>query len=439
MSYYTPTQYPTPSAWYSTRYPTPSAWGSWPTRSPVSGSSLSSDNIIKSTAITTGAASGVVIGLFIFLAIVLSLIANNSKRVLARSSFRWSEVNCCGGANDDAAPEEIDPQNIYLRHILRPAGLLMLLLGICEFGIGLSVYTFWKTFPKVGAFWAAVLAVPTGASAMWAKSRSSIIAVCVLASFSIVVGVAAAATDGIASAIWTSPAICGQVTKDPPGAFLYGDTDNKDLIKALSSWMFIYLLGSPLSLSDPTFCYCIAGKSSIGSAYNLASAKNTCADVRNSWMNNLSASAAMCSLICILSFILAVVSCVDLCRKPKEIVVFQTGLQTGNPAMQMAPAKRLSHSSPQMQYPQQYPQAQLQYPQMQQQQYPQQMQQQYPQQMQQQMQYPQQQFNVPAYDQTYAGGQDQVIGRGSDVELAAFRSSGGGGARPVSAGRSSGY
>ena len=408
--------------------------------SPVSRSSLSSDNFIKSTAITTGAASGVVIGLFIFLAIVLSLIANNSKRVLARSSFRWSEVNCCGGSPDDAAPEEIDPQNIYLRHILRPAGLLMLLLGICEFGIGLSVYTFWKTFPKVGAFWAAVLAVPTGASAMWAKSRSSIIAVCVLASFSIVVGVAAAATDGIASAIWTSPAVCFQHTFDPPASSFYGDTDNTDLVLSLFLWMAVYVkTASPLSFLDPSFCYCLSGKSSIGSAYNLASAKNTCADVRNSWMNNLSASAAMCSLICILSFIMAVVACVDLCRKPKEIVVFQTGLQTGNPAMQMAPAKRLSHSSPQMQYPQQYPQAQLQYPQMQQQQYPQQMQQQYPQQMQQQMQYPQQQFNVPAYDQTYGGGQDQVIGRGSDVELAAFRSSGGGGARPVSAGRSSGY
>jgi len=290
----------------------------------------------------------------------------------------------------------------------------MFILGMCEFGIGLSVYTFWFLFPKVGAFWCAPLALLAGGSGMWATTRSWVIAACVLASFSVVCGLAGAITDGIASAIWVSPAICAQYSNPTTNGgsasyTFYGDTTDDSLMFELGLWMAFNLF------PDPALCYCIT-KSAAAQSYAMASSQtNTCADVRNKWMLNLSASCVLCSLICIGSFVLAVISCVDLCRKSEGVQGVQVIQTVGQPIAKVEMMQQYAqHPYPQQPYPQQQYAQQQQYPP--QQPYPQQ-------QYAQQQQYPPQQQH-PSLDQTYAHNHDQHVGRGSEHTMTALRNSG---------------
>ena len=376
-------------------------------------------NDVKTSALSTDATKGIVAAVFIVLAVVVAFIANNNKKVLSKKSFAWSEIRLFDVAPPPpgSSPEEgdtapiIDETEGMKIHVYRPAGAIMFILGMCELGIGLVVYSFWDKFPKVGAFWAAALALPAAGSAMYAKTRGSIISVCVLSSISIVVAAAAAATDGIAGAFWTSPAICGQSGGTGSGKYtIYGDTGDTELTNIMATYLLLGL--GFLYPPDVCLCFVSGGGLKTASVYNLASPnQNTCADVRNSWMPNLAASCILCALICVLSFIMAIYSCIDLCRKPKpQIAVIQTA---GYPQPQY-PQQQLQYPSgaapPQQYPPQQYP------PQQQPQYQPQFPPQQYP---------PKLQHNVPPYEHTYAGGHDSEVGRGSEVQLAAFRNSGG--------------
>jgi len=344
--------------------------------------------IVESKAISQTAISGIVAGVFILTAAVVAWISKKNKVLLSKPEFHFTEINVCGRSVQSSSDADnvvvADPENIHLRHIFRPAGFIMLVLSIIELCIGLAVYSFWEFFPKVGAFWAASLAIPAGYCAYRAKSRSYITAACVLASLSIVVAGAGAATDCIATAIWTDPVVCGQAGGSSKYT-VYGDTNDVTIMFVMA---FIYGFGA--APTNPNVCFCIIKKSG-GTAYTLANpGSTTCENVRNSWMPSLAASSAMCILICVLSFILAVAACVDLCRKPanNEITVIQT---VGYPTS-----------------PGYYPQQQPPYPQHQHQQYHQQ---QYAQNF------------APAYDQTYSGGRDKEIGQGSEIQLTAFRNS----------------
>ena len=289
--------------------------------------------VIAPTGTTTQGSSAAVLVVLILLAIAVSVWANAYKAALCKPEFTWGEV-CPGGGSAPAAGatsssdvevatsaavaaaaasggsatvtvtktgESPSGDAIHLRHVLRPIGILMVLIGIVELGVGFSCYEFWQTFPKVGGWWVSVLALPAAGSALWAKNRSAVIAACVLGSFNIVVSMAAAITDGIASAVWNTNnnVVCGQAQQD--GSYIiYGSTSAAGtalITESLASWGYAVD-------SDTSDCECIIANGNIPIIYTLNSpSSTTCADVQNTWMPNLSASAALCSLCCILSFI----------------------------------------------------------------------------------------------------------------------------------------
>lgn len=158
---------------------------------------------------------------------------------------------------------------------------------------------------KVGGWWGGLLPFIGAILALIGANRGYIVGACVLASLGIVMAIAAAITDSIASGIVNSLDTCALSNNGVPTKF-YG---SKSGDAAINAYYCAYGESSGK-------CYCNNGDSTCY-IYELADDSNDCDYVLTTYGSNLSASAAFCWLVFISSLVFAIFTCVSVCAAPK--------------------------------------------------------------------------------------------------------------------------
>ena len=187
-----------------------------------------------------------------------------------------SRVGCC-----DCPDTQLDSVQVFL---LRIAGVLCIIFGLIEFGVGGAIHNF-LTNVTYGSWWTAIFSISAGVTAVVSLDRKWVVSTCVLASVSILITLVGAVWDGIQSTRFLNLTACSS-----NGRFNYGDAADYDAANRCEASYSAKENG----------CYCVSKGGSDCAEYLLSpfalEYKQNCGNILGNYANMLSASTAICVL-----------------------------------------------------------------------------------------------------------------------------------------------
>ena len=183
---------------------------------------------------------------------------------------------------------------------MRIVGVLCILFGIVEFGVGGAIHNYLSNI-TYGAWWSAILAVAAGITAVASLDRKWVVATCVFASIAFVMCLVGTVTDGPLSTKVLRMTACSSNSQYNYGDEAYYAAANECEAK---------------HNSNSRGCYCVDRRDRcseyILSRYAVEYNQN-CGNILGNYANLLAASTAICALLSFLLFILSIMTCSILC------------------------------------------------------------------------------------------------------------------------------
>lgn len=210
---------------------------------------------------------------------------------------------CCAEINK--------PVKVEIVIAMRVIGAILILLSLSEFGVGATAFRYFTNY-KLGSWWGAILPCITGILAAIAQPKTVTIAALVVSSLAVIIALAAAIVDGIASAVFTSEQTC--IT---PTGTIYG----YDSLQSVNQVTLCTLAFFPLSIYD---CTCTGSVATAYSCYYY-NGQTDCGAILTTYPKLLKASSALNAALCVICFTFCILACATVCgcceNKSDEVLI----------------------------------------------------------------------------------------------------------------------
>lgn len=215
------------------------------------------------------------------------------------------EIGCCdGGTCFDGVDALADSTHVKYFRVL---GSLVIFFSILEFALGGSIFNFLSNV-RLGTWWAGLLAIIAGVTALGSNNRGWATATCVLASISTIIALIAAAVEGANLTVFQNLTACASRGTSTKISFYGSHEEHKYAVMCLNDAGNEYVVNG---------CYCVAPQGRLCNQYSLSKFATSysygCGNILDNFTGYISASLAFSIIIGFICLALSIISCVVIC------------------------------------------------------------------------------------------------------------------------------